>query len=68
MIKYRAIEFLREMTMLKAFLSVLLIGFYMVITGCGTTGPLYIPEQRYPQGVPADSSETPNQPSNQSTQ
>ena len=22
---------------------------YAVLTGCGTKGPLYIPEQRYPQ-------------------
>lgn len=54
--------------MLKAFLSVLFIGFYLLIAGCGTTGPLYIPEQRYPQEVPTDSVETPNQSSDQSTQ
>ncbi len=22
-----------------------------ILTGCGTKGPLYIPEQRYPQGA-----------------
>ena len=24
---------------------------YLTLAGCGTKGPLYIPEQRYPQGV-----------------
>ena len=24
---------------------------YLALVGCGTKGPLYIPEQRYPQGV-----------------
>ena len=24
----------------------------LVLTACGTKGPLYIPEQRYPDGVP----------------
>lgn len=24
---------------------------YLALAGCGTKGPLYIPEQRYPQGV-----------------
>ena len=27
---------------------------YLALVGCGTKGPLYIPEQRYPQGVPKD--------------
>jgi predicted small lipoprotein YifL len=27
---------------------------YLGLTGCGTKGPLYIPEQRYPEGVPKD--------------
>ncbi len=26
---------------------------YTVLTGCGTKGPLYIPEQRYPQNEDA---------------
>lgn len=24
---------------------------YLLLTGCGSKGPLYIPEQRYPQGA-----------------
>ena len=24
---------------------------YLALAGCGTKGPLYIPEQRYPQGA-----------------
>ena len=27
---------------------------YLALAGCGTKGPLYIPEQRYPQGVEKD--------------
>ena len=27
---------------------------FLALTGCGTKGPLYIPEQRYPQGVEKD--------------
>ena len=27
---------------------------YLALAGCGTKGPLYIPEQRYPEGVPKD--------------
>jgi predicted small lipoprotein YifL len=26
----------------------------LALTACGTKGPLYIPEQRYPEGVPKD--------------
>lgn len=26
----------------------------LTLVSCGTKGPLYIPEQRYPQGVPKD--------------
>ena len=29
---------------------------FLTVAGCGTKGPLYIPEQRYPQGVPKDQS------------
>lgn len=36
--------------MTKTFLSMLIIASYVILEGCGTTGPLYIPEQRYPQG------------------
>ena len=31
--------------------SVLLCAVLSTLTACGTKGPLYIPEQRYPQGV-----------------
>lgn len=42
---------------------------YALLVGCGTTGPLYIPEQRYPQETQETSPETPDasaveQPSN----
>ncbi len=33
------------------FYLLLLAICYAVLTGCGTKGPLYIPEQRYPQGA-----------------
>jgi predicted small lipoprotein YifL len=40
--------------MLKT-VSILLACFvYLALMGCGTKGPLYIPEQRYPEGVPKD--------------
>jgi predicted small lipoprotein YifL len=36
--------------------SILLACFaYLALMGCGTKGPLYIPEQRYPEGVPKES-------------
>lgn len=34
------------------------LGLFLIATstaGCGTKGPLYIPEQRYPQGVSEES-------------
>lgn len=37
--------------MRKTLIYSLLIAAYSAIYGCGTTGPLYIPEQRYPQDV-----------------
>jgi predicted small lipoprotein YifL len=41
---------------------------YLFLVGCGTKGPLYIPEQRYPQNDKQDSqTKTPpadNQPKN----
>jgi predicted small lipoprotein YifL len=30
------------------------LGVCLLIAACGTKGPLYIPEQRYPEGVPKD--------------
>ena len=31
----------------------LLLAGYIILTGCGTKGPLYIPEQMYPQPTDA---------------
>ena len=33
----------------KTFLMIVVLMSYAVLAGCGTKGPLYIPEQRYPQ-------------------
>lgn len=57
------LEMVRELTMCK-LLNVLLCLAYLALAACGTKGPLYIPEQRYPQKTqtpaPADTSaETP---------
>jgi predicted small lipoprotein YifL len=43
--------------MRKTLIYTLLIAAYAVIYGCGTTGPLYIPEQRYPQDVKSEAPE-----------
>ena len=37
--------------MLKYFLMIFALIAYVLLTACGTKGPLYIPEQRYPQGA-----------------
>ncbi len=37
--------------MLKKISVLLICLAYMVLVACGTKGPLYIPEQRYPQDV-----------------
>jgi predicted small lipoprotein YifL len=37
---------------MKKMILVALALTYAFLCGCGTKGPLYIPEQRYPQGVP----------------
>jgi predicted small lipoprotein YifL len=42
--------------MFKTCLTILMLAIYTVLIGCGTTGPLYIPEQRYP--LPQDKVET----------
>lgn len=34
--------------MLKSILATVVLATITALTGCGTTGPLYIPEQRYP--------------------
>lgn len=41
-------------TALKTVPILLACVVYLTLAGCGTKGPLYIPEQRYPQGVPKD--------------
>ena len=52
--------------MRKIFVYILLTSIYGFLYGCGTTGPLYIPEQRYPQEVKSeapeeiDTKQTPN--------
>ncbi len=38
-------------TVLKTVHILLACIFFLTVAGCGTKGPLYIPEQRYPQGV-----------------
>ena len=36
----------------KLNISIIMLCFaYSAIAGCGTKGPLYIPEQRYPQAT-----------------
>lgn len=42
--------------MRQTLIYTLLIAAYAALHGCGTTGPLYIPEQRYPQEVESDTS------------
>ena len=37
--------------MFKTVHILLAVVVYFTLAGCGTKGPLYIPEQRYPQGV-----------------
>jgi predicted small lipoprotein YifL len=49
----------------KHLLLICIIATYTLLAACGTKGPLYIPEQRYPQKVeqPAEQ-EKPSQPAN----
>jgi len=44
------------------FAPYILLSAICTLTACGTKGPLYIPEQRYPQGVeqPAPEKSEPN--------
>ena len=39
---------------LKTLPILLLCLVNLTLVSCGTKGPLYIPEQRYPQGVPKE--------------
>ncbi|MFW5431821.1 MAG: LPS translocon maturation chaperone LptM [Methylophilaceae bacterium] len=43
----------------KTFLTIFLLIFYAALAGCGTKGPLYIPEQRYPQKTQDEVPKTP---------
>lgn len=49
----------------NSYIVLLTIG-YTVLAGCGTKGPLYIPEQRYPQQAPQKAE--PPVPNNNQTQ
>lgn len=46
--------------MSKSFLTILALASYATLVGCGTTGPLYIPEQRYPQTTQDEAPKTPD--------
>lgn len=46
--------------MSKPFLIILMLASYAVLVGCGTTGPLYIPEQRYPQKTQEEAPKAPD--------
>jgi predicted small lipoprotein YifL len=50
----------------KSMLSIVMLCLtYAVLSGCGTKGPLYIPEQRYPQKAPETNTDKASQPSTQ---
>ena len=46
--------------MQKNLVCLLLAAIYSMLTACGTKGPLYIPEQRYPQASSVKPNITPN--------
>jgi predicted small lipoprotein YifL len=47
----------------KLFFSVVMICLSCgVFSGCGTKGPLYIPEQRYPQKAPESNIDADSKP------
>lgn len=46
--------------MSKPFLTILALASYTLLVSCGTTGPLYIPEQRYPQKTQDEAPKTPD--------
>jgi predicted small lipoprotein YifL len=63
-------KFNGECAMPKLLFSLVLLGLtYAGLAGCGTKGPLYIPEQRYPQPVakpaPAANTDAASQPASQ---
>ncbi len=50
----------------KSMLSIVMLCLaYAVLSGCGTKGPLYIPEQRYPQKAPEANTDKAPQPTTQ---
>lgn len=68
MLKYALnfkLAFIANMT--KTFLTVIVIVGYVVLVGCGTTGPLYIPEQRYPQKTQEEAPKASDVPSSEQT-
>ncbi len=46
--------------MSKRLFSCLMLVIYALIVSCGTQGPLYIPEQRYPQKTQNEAAKTPD--------
>lgn len=46
--------------MQKNLVCLLLAAICSMLTACGTKGPLYIPEQRYPQASSVKPNTTPN--------
>lgn len=48
MLKYALHCYARATLMPKRYLVLMLTCGYFCLAGCGTRGPLYIPEQRYP--------------------
>lgn len=52
--------------MFKPLLTIIMLSIVTTLIGCGTTGALYIPEQRYP--MPDDTQQNPvTMPDNQPT-
>jgi len=51
--------FCLKIDMLKPFFALIALVFYVALVGCGTRGPLYIPEQRYPQKTQDEEAQAP---------
>jgi predicted small lipoprotein YifL len=60
MIKYALNFFVCNNMMTKTVLTILVLACHTVLVGCGTTGPLYIPEQRYPQKTQDEAPKAPD--------
>jgi predicted small lipoprotein YifL len=55
--------------MFKTCLTILMLTTYTLLISCGTTGPLYIPEQRYPLPLKKEVQKTPlAEPDSQTTE